>query len=83
MSRSKPRTAWQHRQGPLLARVGKGLIRWHSSSTHCTSAMPILDNLRARGLSVSRSLLRAGDDSSEGTSTVGAWNRGVLAAMKG
>ena len=47
-----------------------------------TSAEATLDSLRARGLNVSKSLLRAGEDSSEGTSTVGALNRGVLAAMK-
>ena len=54
-----------------------------SRSLKRTSAMPTLDSLRVRGLKVSSSLLRAGDESSVGTSTVGALKRGVLAAMKG
>ena len=45
--------------------------------------MPTLDSLRVRGLKVSSSLLRAGDEPSVGTSTVGVLKRGVLAAMKG
>lgn len=54
-----------------------------SRSFQRTSAMPTLDSLRVRGLKVSSSLLRAGEESSAGTSTVGALKRGVPAAMKG
>ena len=76
---------------PKLRRHGntaKGRSARVRSNVDCrfighTSARPILESLRARGLRVSRSRLRAGDESSAGTSILGALNRGVFAAMKG
>lgn len=83
LTRSKQKRHGNTAKGRSLHKsFGRRSEQVHSMTLRHTSAMPILDNLRARGLNVSRSLLSAGEESSVGTSTVGARKRGVLAAMK-